>query len=106
MTDTEPLPTVLTCSTSFTKRLPTQRLLDQLAHLEPGTGFSDLATAQPFRIIAFRILARDYPGRDQASLWLHAYDCEVDVADDDPFDTRSLGLGPPSVITGNASRPT
>ncbi|HEY2302706.1 MAG TPA: hypothetical protein VGH66_12490 [Acidimicrobiales bacterium] len=106
MTDTDPLPTVITCTTAFTKRLPTQRLLDQLAHLEPGATFADLAAAQPFRIIAFRILVRDYPGRDQASLWGHAYDCEVDVADDDPFDMRSLGPVPPSVITGNAGPAT
>ena len=101
MTD-EPLPTLLTVTGAFTRRLPTQRLLDTLAHAEPGAPFGELAQTQPFRIIAFRALVRDYPDRDPTSLWLHAYDCEVDVAEDDPFDVTSLVRSPPFVPTGIA----
>jgi hypothetical protein len=100
----EPLPTLLTVTSAFTRRLPSQRLLDQLAHLESAVPFGELVTQQPFRVIAFRALLRDYPGRDPGSLWMHAYEVEVDVADAvDP--TNGASLTPPlgSVDFGVAS---
>jgi hypothetical protein len=103
MTDPDdPLPTTLTVTSSFNQRLPSQRFLDLLARIEPAP-FPDIAQSQPFRLIAFRALLRDYPDRDATSLWLHAYDCEVDVVDDVD---GPLGNGrtpsPPSAATGAA----
>jgi hypothetical protein len=80
----EQLPTVVHVSEAFSSRaLPPQRLVDQLVKIE-GVPFSELGAEQPFRIVAVRALLRDYPGRDLASLWLHAYDCEVQVDQLDP----------------------
>ena len=102
MTDEQQLPATVTVTHAFTRRLPNQRHLDLLARIEPGVPFGELATAQPFRIIAFRALLRDYPDRDPTSLWLHAYDCEVDVAEDDPFSPNGPVRSPPSAATGIA----
>lgn len=82
------LPTLLTCSASFSARLPSQRVLDMLQRIE-GVGFGELATNQPFRIVAFRLLLRDYPDRDATSLWMHAYDVEVEVVDANPTNGSS-----------------
>jgi hypothetical protein len=84
----EELPTLLSCSQSFSARLPSQRVLDLLQRIE-GTDFGDLAQHQPFRIVAFRLLLRDYPNRDATSLWMHAYDCEVEVSDLGPMNGSS-----------------
>jgi hypothetical protein len=75
-----PLPALVYVSSAFSQRLPSQRVLDLLTKLE-GVGFSELATTAPFRIVAFRALLIEYPNRDPASLWAHAYDVEVEVAD-------------------------
>jgi hypothetical protein len=83
------LPTTLDCTLEFVKRLPSQRVLDALARIEP-TPFGEIQEAQPTRVLAFRLLVRDHPGRDIASLWLHSYDCEVQLHDADP----SAGPGP------------
>jgi hypothetical protein len=101
MTD-KPLPASIAVSESFTKRLPSQRLIDQLAHMEPGVPFPELAQHQPFRLIAFRALLRDYPGHDETSLWLHAYDVEVDIIESDPFSSNGTTPSLPSVPTGIA----
>ena len=93
-----PLPDLVEVSGAFTRRLPSQRLLDMLAHIET-TPFGDLAGTQPFRIIAFRALVRDYPGRDTTSLWLHAYDVEVDVTEADPTVEASPTPSPLSATT-------
>ena len=104
MTD-QPLPALVKVTQAFVARLPSQRLLDQLRHCEPGVPFTELAETQPFRIVAFRALVRDYPDRDVTSLWLHAYDVEVDVGDADPTNGKSATLSPPSAAT-TAAFPT
>jgi hypothetical protein len=88
----EVLPTTVTCTQSFIARLPSQRIIDLLARLEPGTKFGDLIEAQPPRMIAFRWLLREYPDRDPTSLWMHAYD--VEVAIEEPDFTSSNGPKP------------
>jgi hypothetical protein len=90
----EQLPDLVTVSTAFSARLPSQRVLDMLARLE-GVGFGELAERQPFRIVAFRALMRDYPSRDPASVWAHAYDVEVEVAEAmDPTNGKSTTRAP------------
>ena len=84
----EPLPLMVTVTHAFSSRLPSQRVLDLIDKLE-GVGFVDLVQSQAFRIVAFRALMRDYPNRDAASLWLHAYDVEVDITDADPTNGKS-----------------
>jgi hypothetical protein len=90
----EPLPTLVRVSLAFSQRMPSQRVLDLMSRLE-GAEFTALATTQPFRIIAFRALLRDYPERDPSSMWLHAYDVEVEVEQPNPTNgstpTASLG---------------
>lgn len=90
------LPDLVSVTQSFSQRLPSQRVLDMLSRIE-GTGFGELAERQPFRIVAFRALLRDFPGRDETSLWQHAYDVEVQVVEEvDPTNgkstTHALGL--------------
>jgi hypothetical protein len=80
---TAALPTLVSVTMDFNRRLPAQRLLDLLARIEPAP-FPQLSEAQPFRLVAFRALMRDYPLRDPTSLWMHAYDCEVQIVDEDP----------------------
>jgi hypothetical protein len=102
MTDTAPpapeleaLPTLVHVSQAFSARLPSQRVLDLISKLEHGAAFIELAETQPFRIVAFRALLRDYPGRDPSSLWMHAYDTEVEVADAvDPTNGKSTMPAP------------
>jgi hypothetical protein len=85
----EPLPALVRVSTAFSARLPTQRVMDLLAQAEGGADFGELAQRQPFRIVAFRALLRDFPERDPTSLWLHAYDTEVEVEDVNPTNGKS-----------------
>jgi hypothetical protein len=95
----EPLPTTVQASLAFVQRLPTQRVLDQLAKLD-GTPFGELQEQQPSRVLAFRCLLRDYPDRDFNSLWMHAYDVEVDLLTDvDPSSVLAQMLSPPSAPT-------
>jgi hypothetical protein len=79
----EALPTLVQVSQAFSSRLPSQRVLDMLTRTE-GIDFAALAQNQPGRLLAFRALLRDYPERDTASLWLHAYDVEVEIEDVNP----------------------
>ena len=103
MTDTDiPLPDRVTVSQAFTSRLPSQRMLDLLTRIESHTDFGELAKTQPFRIVAFRALLRDYPDRDPTSVWLHAYDVEVDVTEVDPTNGKSPTVSPSSPITGGS----
>jgi hypothetical protein len=96
----EPLPPMVTVSTAFSARLPSQRVLDMLARIE-GVGFGELAELQPFRIVAFRALMRDYPNRDPASVWAHAYDVEVEVEENaDPTNGKSTTPAPRFADTG------
>jgi hypothetical protein len=102
MTDTSgpvELPSLVTVSDSFSQRLPSQRVLDLITKQEPG-GFAELAQSQPFRIVAFRALLRDFPDYDTTALWLHAYDTEVDVVTSDPTNGKSPTLAPGSVASG------
>jgi len=101
------LPTIITVSQSFVSRLPSQRLLDELRHCEPTVNFGELAESQPFRIVAFRALKRDFPARDVTSLWLHAYDVEVEVGGAaDPTNGKPSTPWPPFATTGAASPTT
>jgi hypothetical protein len=94
------LPVVVTVPESFTRRMLTQRQLDLLATLEPGAPFSELAQTSPFRIIAWRALLRDFPGRDPASMWMHAYDVEVEVVPADPTQPSITTPSPVSSVIG------
>jgi hypothetical protein len=93
------LPVLVAVSTSFSSRLPSQRQLDLLAKIE-GADFAELATRQPFRIVAWRALLRDFPERDPTSLWMHAYDVEVEVAEENPTNGKSPTPAPPFAATG------
>ena len=96
----EPLPTLIRVSQDFSARLPSQRVIDVLTRCEAGTDFGTLAQTQPFRIVAFRALLRDYPNRDPTSLWMHAYDVECEVGDVNPTNGSSPSPGPISATTG------
>ena len=96
MTEDVVLPTLVKVNQAFASRAPTQRVIDTLTRLEGGGSFGDLATAQPFRLTAFRALLRDFPSYDPAALWLHAYDVEVEIGEADPFSNGSVTAGPQS----------
>lgn len=100
MTDADanvPLPLEVNVTQSFASRLPSQRVLDTLAKL--GVALED-TQAQPFRLVAFRALLRDYPNRDASSMWAHSYDVEVGVADADPTNGKSTMPAPTFSDTG------
>jgi hypothetical protein len=99
MTDdpTVALPDTVYCTQSFMARLPAQRMIDLLGRLEPGVKFGELMESQPPRITAFRALLRQFPERDATSLWMHAYDVEVALVDEDPTNGKSPTPSPPSV---------
>jgi hypothetical protein len=97
-----PLPAMVEATAAFAQRMPTQRIIDLIQRVEGGS-FGDLVQAQPFRVIAFRALLRDYPDHDPTSLWLHSYDVEVQL-DEVPVDPTSSGLtttSPRSAVTGD-----
>ena len=95
-----PLPALVKVTTAFSQRMPTQRTLDALTRIE-GADFGELATAQPFRIVAFRALLRDFPDYDLTALWMHAYDTEVEVEDINPTNGTSATSEPLSAGTGD-----
>jgi hypothetical protein len=95
----EKMPTLVRVSQAFSARLPSQRILDLVTKIE-GIDFAALATTAPFRLVAFRALLRDYPNRDPTSLWMHAYDVEVEVEDANPMNGSSPMPGPISAATG------
>lgn len=97
--DLGPLPSLIEVPQSFIARLPSQRVLDLLARIEPGEKFGELIESQPPRIIAFRALLRDHPNRDPTSLWLHAYDVEVGIVEADPTNGSVPKLSLPSAPT-------
>jgi hypothetical protein len=103
---TPALPTLLHVTQAFAGRLPRQRDLDLLARIEVGVPFSEIANTQPFRLVAFRALLRDFPNYDPTALWLHAYDCECEV-DEPPDPTNGNGPTPSplSAAIGVASPP-
>ena len=97
----ERLPLLVKVTSAFSSRLPSQRVMDAIARVEVGETFADLAGNQPFRIVAFRALLRDYPNADPATLWLHSYDVEVDVEEEaNPTDGRSPTASRDSAASG------
>lgn len=94
-----PLPFEVTVTKAFSERLPSQRIIDTATKAD-GYTFSELANNQPFRLIAFRALVRDFPLRDTSSLWMHAYDCEVIVTEPDPILPVSSTNGLSSAASG------
>ena len=107
MTDTPvTLPTTVYVTQAFASRvLPPQRLIDLLARIEP-VPFAELGQTQPFRLVAFRALLRDYPGYDTTALWAHSYDCECEVIEADPTSGNGATPSPPSAATGAAYQAT
>jgi hypothetical protein len=95
------LPELVKVTQAFASRAPSQRVIDAITRIEGGT-FGDIAQNMPFRLTAFRALSRDYPGYDATALWLHAYDCEVEITEVDPTNAGSPTAGPPSVSTSAA----
>jgi hypothetical protein len=93
------LPLSVAVTDSFAKRIPTQRVIDGIEHAE-GAAFGELLQRQPMRVVAFRALMRDYPGRDQTSLWLHSYDVEVEIVEANPTNGTSPTHAPPSDASG------
>ena len=98
MTDV-PLPTLVTVTTAFSQRMPSQRVQDTITRAEGGN-MGELMQAQPFRVVAFRALLKQFPDRDPASMWLFSYDVEVEIVDVDPTLNGSPTLEPLSGITG------
>lgn len=94
-----PLPDYVVVSQAFTTRMPTQRVQDAITRIEGGS-FGDLIAAQPFRVVAFRALMRDYPGRDLTSLWMHSYDVETQITEPDPTNGSVPMPSLPSVGSG------
>ena len=102
--DLGPLPDVVQVKIAYFTRMPNQRVVDLLARIEPMP-FGELMTTQQNRVCAFRKLIADHPNRDPTSLWLHAYDVEVEIVD--ALDPTAVGaltstttVSPPSVDTG------
>jgi len=93
-----PIPERVVLTDAFARRLPTQRVLDALAKIEP-VPFGELVAAQPSRVLAFRALLREFPERDVTSLWLAAYDVEVELTEADPTERHAPPPSPPSVPT-------
>jgi hypothetical protein len=85
--------------------IPPQRLQDEIAKIE-GRTYKEVYDVQPFRCEAFRVLLRDHPERDVTSLWLHAYDCEVELIDDSPTNGSSPTPALLSAGIGGASPET
>jgi hypothetical protein len=103
MTELDPppvaLPTTVRVTESFSRRMPTQRTIDTLERVE-GVKFGELIQTQPFRVVAFRALLRDRPDYDPSALWLHSYDCEVEIVEVDPTNGHGPTPAPRSVPTG------
>jgi hypothetical protein len=95
-----PLPARVTVTRAMLQRVvPPQRLQDEVTKLE-GRPYREVYEAQPFRCEAFRVLLHDWPLRDPTSLWLHAYDVEVELAEEDPTNGNSPTPGLRSAATG------
>jgi len=101
----ETLPVLVQVTQAFASRLPRQRDIDLLARIE-SLPFGELAQSQPFRLVAFRALCRDYPDYDPTALWLHAYDCECEVVEASPTTGNTPTPSPPSAGTGVVPLPT
>jgi hypothetical protein len=102
MTD-DALPTLVCVTEAFSRRMPTQRVIDAVEHAEGGEGFGVIVQRQPMRIVAFRALLRDHPDRDVTSLWLHAYDVEVEIGETNPTNGAGPTPAPPSAPSGTST---
>jgi hypothetical protein len=105
VTDLDALPTLVTVTQAFAQRMPSQRVIDAVERAESDS-FGPMAQRQPFRIVAFRALLRDFPDRDVTSLWMHAYDVEVAIEEVDPTLNGSPIPGQPSATIGAAGPTT
>jgi hypothetical protein len=94
--DLGPLPEVVKVTAETAARLPSQRVLDILARIEP-TPITELMANSMSRVLAFRVLMRDHPTRDPASLWAASYDIEVEFETADPTSAVAPATWPPSV---------
>jgi hypothetical protein len=94
-----PLPTRVQATRTMVQRvIPPQRLQDEIAKLE-GRPYKEVAEAQGPRCEIFRVLVRDWPLRDVTSLWLHSYDCELEIVNDDPTNGSLPTPAPLSAVT-------
>jgi hypothetical protein len=91
MTDADvALPLVVTLKPSFINRFPSPRLARLLLVLEPGyANIAELMTAETYRVAVFRYLVAEFPARDTTSIWMHTFDVEVGLADEDPLESSS-----------------
>jgi hypothetical protein len=94
------LPFLVCVDQAFNQRLPPQRQIDALERINGGVAFSELIQTKTTQVTAFRALMRDYPDRDPASLWAHAYDVEVEIVAVDPTNGAGPKLSPPGAGTG------
>ena len=95
------LPAAVQVTAEFMARIPSQRVLDVLEKVEPGTGeaFGLTLQAQPTRVVAFRALLRDFPDYDAGALWLHAYDVEVELQAGNPTNGTLPTPAPGSAVS-------
>jgi len=95
------LPITVKVTAEFMQRSPSQRVLDLLEKVEPGSGeaFGVALQHQPTRVIAFRALLKDFPEYDTSALWLHAYDVEVELQAENPTNGKSPTPAPGSVAS-------
>jgi hypothetical protein len=101
-----PLPLVAVVAPSFTRRIPSQAVVNLLRQYE-DMPFTDLMQEQSGRVIAFRWLLKEYSRRDPSSLWMHSFHMEVEITDEvDPTSAPSPTPPPGSVATGTASPTT
>lgn len=95
-----PLPTLVAVTQAFSQRMPSQRVQDTITRAEGGGNMGELMQTQPFRVVAFRALLKQFPDRDPASMWLFSYDVEVEIVDVDPTNGSSPTPEPLSGVTG------
>ena len=108
----EALPLLVECSTmeleALASRLPSPRITDLLLKLPGGGTWSEVMASDTGKSWYFnwRLLMRDYPERDETSLWLHAYDVEIHIRTVDPTESRSPTESQPFAPTTTVSPTT
>jgi hypothetical protein len=93
------LPLLVHVDQAFSQRIISQRAADALEKLTGGTPYSELMQTQMNRVTAFRALLRDFPLRDETSLWAHAYDVEIELHTVDPTNSNGQTASPLSAGT-------
>jgi hypothetical protein len=101
---TEALPTRIKVDTDTAGILPSQRQANIIQAVEEMPVFQ-VMQAQTLRVMAFRVLAEQYPDYDLTALWLHANDVHIEMATVDPTNGNTTKPELPSAVTG-ASGPT